>query len=175
MRTVMRSVTIHGWHGTGRTVAEAKADAIRRIEQAAKMPARVSWFATGDHLWAIYTDHEAGTWATSQTDLTAVRDGKTWGCVTSGYPTENEAWSAVLRHRARLGTNLDADFWATLERAARDLFPGLDYWRGPLPDDAEADVADYLRWLGWQYRYRAAREAGLNDTDARAAIWRTDP
>jgi hypothetical protein len=138
-----------GMDGTGQTVKDAKADAAQKIEAAMEGSYTPIVLTAGGETIICYREPTYG-WSYS-----FVRNGELSG-------------SSIMGDRSRTYT----------ERSARRHLGGIATdWRTCFgPDDVDsivldpADRKDIAEGCSWQRKYHAAREAGLDDDNARKFI-----
>jgi hypothetical protein len=137
-----------GMDGTGQTAKDAKADAARKIETAMEGSYTPIVLTAGGETIVCYREPAYG-WSYS-----FVRNGRLSGGCSGNYDRETVEKTA----RRHLGAN--ATNWRT-------------YFG---PDDVDsivedpADRKDIASGCSWQRKYHAAREAGLDDDNARYFI-----
>jgi len=134
-----RTVTVHGWEGHGASIAEAKADAVAKIERAIQgewMPVTVRYRGMVGICWRE-------PWGWSYTiDRPGSDHGPTSAYFSSGYDTDRaSAVRSMLWHVAQNG-----------------FVPGED----PTAPDIIADDhgrREYETWARWQNAFKAHRDA----------------
>jgi hypothetical protein len=152
-RAALKAVTVHGWTGHGATKAEAKADAVARIEKAAGR-------------YTPLTVHHRG--------LTAVicREPDGWGyfILRPGEQRETAGGLAESRHLSIDGTREGAERRARRHLAQNAFTTGEDATAPAVIIVAE-DRREFEYWARWQNGIKAhrVREPDASDAELRAA------
>lgn len=160
MAPAKKKAVVCGIAGYGRTLREAKENAMARIEEILENLRRDSVPRVVHHrglIGLVYRNLDGIGYAIVAEPDTGVRTGRLW--TTTMLPDGDgmdEGERALKRHLAQTG-------WR--------------YEDGTEPPDILADERDrseFRSWAAWQLRYRAAREAGASDAEAFriASEWR---
>jgi hypothetical protein len=146
-------VTVYGWEGSGASAAEAKANAIKDIEEASK--------GSYDPVIVKYKDmvglgwrEKIGGWWYKIIRPDTIPDGKDAGYSCCGsYESKEEVKRAIIRHVCQNGYN-----------------PGSDP-EAPEFMTNEEDRREHKRWASWQtgYRLHKNKYPEASDDECRAA------
>jgi hypothetical protein len=153
-KTTTKTVKVYGWEGQGATAAEAKADAVAKIEQASEgyyLPKVVTWRGC-----TLFVYREPSNWAYTIECARPEDEGKVrlrGGSWRPEWHKEEACLRDGLRHLANI-THI----------------PGEEPTPPPFLVD-EADRREYVRNAAWQNGYKAHKDThpDADDDDCRAA------
>jgi hypothetical protein len=154
-------ITYYGMDGEGPTVKAAKEDAGRKLARLVAETEEAPVIIAADGVAAIVAYSK---WGWGHRLITAQESGLQTGqqFVSGNYETRHEAELAALRHVLDIAWRFPRDDTAWLDETLVGKV-GTYLTR----DENKSLRADLLERWAWQRRYRAAREAGNSDEDAR--------
>lgn len=145
-KTKTRTKTVHGWEGSGPTVAAAKVDAIKKIEKAAEgsyTPTVVRWRGMVGIVWRELLGHCYTILRPNEGDDKGANKNYCEG----GARDEAETIRAMLRDIAQIGFVVGEDATA------------------PVIITNEEDRRDHESWSSWQNGVKAYRDAHPEATE----------
>lgn len=144
-KPTLKSVTVNGWRGTGRTAAEARASAIENSERAAAGSYMITACSYRGSVGVVWREPFGFSYAIIRP--TSTMKPTQSPCSVGPFDTREEAVRAVIRHLAQEGFNLGD------EPFAPDIMTNA------------YDRDDFVRWARWQNAIKAYRDANPGATD----------